>query len=57
MNFRSNQKSKQFADIHFHCIVPPTMWSNYERDKLYVIFEDSTLGGWQARRYLMKGVR
>ncbi|CAG2220298.1 unnamed protein product [Mytilus edulis] len=54
---RSKEKNKQFAEVHFHCIVSPSLWSNLERDKLYLTFEDSTLGGWQSRKHLMKGER
>ncbi|XP_071137099.1 E3 ubiquitin-protein ligase rnf213-alpha-like [Mytilus edulis] len=56
-NLRSKEKNKQFAEVHFHCIVSPSLWSNLERDKLYLTFQDSTLGGWQSRKHLMKGER
>lgn len=53
----SNQKGKQFVDIYFHCIVAANLISSFERDKLFVVFEDTTLGGWKARKYQMKGLR
>ncbi|VDI41573.1 Hypothetical predicted protein [Mytilus galloprovincialis] len=52
-----NQRNKKFSDIHFHCVVAPPMFTSLEKDKLYVIFEDSSLGGWNGRKYLMKGIR
>ena len=53
----ANNRNKQFAEVHFHCILAPTMYNSLANDRLYVVFQDSTLGGWQERRYLMKGVR